>query len=117
MRQLWFKTIFLFAIFLSNNNSFAAGFIEIREKEDNFRVVKKITLLEDEKYRIDVRKIGWKSCEAKYSSNSIRVSCNVVQDKFIDYYCYGNWEDESIDVSLHGNNYLIGLKIICTNKK
>lgn len=113
MRHFCIRTIFSAMLFASLN-SYAIGFIEIREQDDGFRAVKKITLKQDEKLKIDVQKIGWKSCEASHVELIVDVKCYVSQDKFINYSC---WGDESIEVNLYGNNYLMGLKIICTYKR
>jgi hypothetical protein len=113
VRHIWIKTIFLTSLYASIN-SHAVGFVEIREQKDSFRAVKKIALKQDEKLKIDVQKIGWNSCEASHTEVMVEVKCYVTQDKFINYSC---WGDESIEVDLNGNNYLIGLKIICTNKR
>lgn len=108
------KRIVATALIVTTLNANAIGYIEIREKEDNFKTLKKITLKQDEEIQIDVKKIGWKSCKVFSNEAIVGVACFVSNDKSISYSCYGN---ESIEVDLSGNNYLMSLKINCSNKK
>jgi len=108
------KRIVATALILTTLKAYAIGYIEIREKEDNFKTLKKITLKQNEEIQIDVKKIGWKSCKVFSKEPMVGVNCYVTNDKSINYSCNGN---ESIEVDLSGNNYLIGLKINCSYKK
>lgn len=115
-KPLKFGLIFIFYLMLEvagGINAHAQTFhVGIREKQDSFRSVKRHILKNDEKMSIDLKSVGWRSCEINRTDGGIYFLCHIDGDRSISGGCHIAGS-RRFEVDFSGKNHYISIEATC----
>ncbi len=90
-------------------------YVDVREREDWFRTIKRRHLQKDEKIRIDLNKVGFQYCEVGRTESMIHLECRIDKERSVSGSC-SNIGPNEYEIDFHGRDYMISIKAICGGK-
>lgn len=96
---------------------FAMNFgLEVRESQDSYRSVKKYSIQDNHKLKIDLNKIGWRHCEISRVEQVAQVVCWIDANRTISGSCHGVVGEKNFEILLQGNGQGISLELACDRR-